>query len=419
MPETEKNELEDYEKRELEILDKLVEKYWDKRNLSIKDFYGFKLKKPFGFHLTPLYLTLPFYKTQIINLHPIESEADFKQYYGVSPEELWELYRKRRVVIILSCSPTRFKGIDYLDSFLERRPPTPCREAAYEMVLSRGRMLEYAEEGEEIFKGKLDHKYDFFLQFTIGTPAIQLKGKGSYESMAVNYYASLMYYGYPQIANKIQQIAKINPELAFSFSNVYYHFLIGPTIASLDGCHPFDRDLLQLKKISDRILGVPAANRKDFFVFPYDVGVALFKNFELSMPNDLNDALEIDNRQWLKALKNLDDTVEKKIADKIPDRADALKESLEEANAAVLSIDDTKKRLARAIKSASVTVSVIGPICTYLTGEGLLWAMLGSSGTIVKEIAEPISEILAKLRKPNHVTAIYNIKKSLKVSKAT
>jgi len=127
----------------------------------------------------------------------------------------------------------------------------------------------------------------------------------------------------------------------------------------------------------------------------------------------------VDAIQWLKAIKDLDDVVEKKKTDAIPDRAQALKESMAEVNETILNIENRKKLLNRYMKTGLFTIGVTGPIAAYLVEQGFLGVLFGSSVKVIEKIIEPASEILAKLRNPNHVIAIYNIKETLKNSRGS
>jgi len=278
------NELEEYENKETEILSKLAKKNFNREKISINDFCGFDLKKPYGFHLVPIYLTLPFYKTQIVNLHPFETEEIFEEHYGISPDQLLELYRKGRVKIILASSPERFKNKEYLDPFLEKMPPTPSREAAFELVLTRGRMMEYFEEAREIFNSKLN-KSEFSRAFTIGAHTIKYEiTEKDLDNLTINTYASLKYYGYSEVTDKIHNIANINPNFGSFLSQVYYRVLIDPIIASLDGCHPFFKEEIELKNTYDRFLNITPTREKNILPYSQDVGITLFENLKLNMP---------------------------------------------------------------------------------------------------------------------------------------
>ena len=60
-----------------------------------------------------------------------------------------------------------------------------------------------------------------------------------------------------------------------------------------------------------------------------------------------------------------------------------------------------------------MTVGIVGPIAYKLTGDPLLALLLELPrlSTDISKIATPIAEVLVKLKKPNHVVMLYEIKK--------
>jgi len=123
--------------------------------------------------------------------------------------------------------------------------------------------------------------------------------------------------------------------------------------------------------------------------------------------------LDIDAKRTRKALKSLDEAVEKEQIDKIYDRKKDLRNAIVDTKEAVKSIEKTKDRIEKAINYGSLTVGIVGPIAYKLTGDPLLALLLELPclSTDISKIATPIAEVLVKLKKPNHVVVLYEIKK--------
>ncbi len=102
--------LQEYESKNIEKAVKILHGY-KKDELDISEFYPeFKLNNPYtATNSTPLnsikpYQLLPFFKTVIVDVLPLESENLFETYYGMSVNELIELKSRGRAVMKLSIS---------------------------------------------------------------------------------------------------------------------------------------------------------------------------------------------------------------------------------------------------------------------------------------------------------------------------
>ena len=208
------------------------------------------------------------------------------------------------------------------------------------------------------------------------------------------------------------------PDLVATLCIFYADFLTEPIYSSLDGVHSLDSREKEIKSIYDEALMVYPESRLKLFP-PVDVGKALIELCELYLPQKQNIErildLDIEAKRTRKALKSFDEAVEKEQSDKIVDRKRALRNEIVDTNEAVKSIEKTKDRIEKTINYGSLTVGIVGPIAAILTGNPLFTSLLGYPFlTEFSKIATPVAEVLAKLKKPNHVVMLYEIKERYK-----
>ena len=229
-----------------------------------------------------------------------------------------------------------------------------------------------------------------------------IHGYGYLIKAALKYRESI---GREMVSNELMN----PPDLIATMCIFYSDFLTEPIYSSLDGVHSLDSEAEKIKAIYDEALKMHPKSEAE--LFPVDVGKALVEACEVNIEGFLD--LDIDAKRTRKALKSLDEAVEKEQIDKIYDRKKDLRDAINDAKEAVKSIEKTKDRIEKAINYGSLTVGIVGPIAYKLTGDPLLALLLELPclSTDISKIATPIAEVLVKLKKPNHVVMLYEIKK--------
>ena len=416
-------ELEEYEKKEKERAAKIYRKIYSKRKISIKDCYpDLKLKKPYGAYLMGAPQSMPFLETHIVNISSFKDKDTFEKAYGIPLELLIELCNKERVAFLLNGPPTEFANLDYLDEILEFKPPSvSCRTPLYdELSFGEDKISFYAKEAYKVIQKEKSSKG--FEEYASPEETLNDYVWNSYERLGIHGYDYLMkaVLKYAESIDKetVSDELMNPPDLIATMCIFYSKFLTEPIYSSLDGIHSLDSREKEIKSIYDEALKVYPESRAE--LFPAEVGKALIDACEIYLPQKQNIEgildLDIEAKKTRKALKSFDEAVEKEQSDKIVDRKRALRNAIVDTNEAVKSIEKTKDGIKKAINYGSLTVGIVGPIAYKLTGDPLLAFLLELSGLSTKfsKIATPVTEVLAKLKKPNHVVMLYEIKKRYK-----
>lgn len=412
-------ELEEYELKEKERATEIYRKICSKRKISIKDCYSdLKLKKPYGAYLMGALHSIPFLETHIVNISAFKDKDTFERAYGMPLELLIELYKKGRIEFLLNGSPTEFANLDYLDEILEFKPPSVSRRTPLYDKLSFGedKISFYSKEAYKIIQKVKCLKG--FEEYTSPKETLKDYAWNSYERLGIHGYDDLIkeVLTYAEGIDKEEVSSELMnaPDLVATMCIVYSDFLTEPIYSSLDGVHSIDSREERIKSIYDEALKVYPESRAE--LFPVDVGKALIEACEIYLPQKQNIEgilnLDIDTKKTRKALKSFDEAVEKEQSDKIVDRKRALRNAIVDTNEAVKSTEKTKDGIEKAINYGSLTVGIVGRMAYKLSGDPLLAFLLELSGRLSK-IATPIAEVLAKLKKPNHVVMLYEIKKRL------
>ena len=416
-------ELEEYEIKEEERAAEIYRKIYNKRKISIKDCYpDLKLKKPYGAYLMGASHSIPFLETHIVNVSSFKDKDTFEREYGMSQELLIELYKKGRVEFLLNGPPTEFANLDYLDEILEFEPPlVSCRNSLYdELSFDADKSFFYSKQAEKILQNVKCLKG--FEEYTSPEETLKDYVWNSYMRLGIHGYDDLikavLTYAEGIDKEEVSNELMNPPDLVATLCIFYADFLTEPIYSSLDGVHSLDSREKEIKSIYDEALMVYPESRSKLFP-PVDVGKALIELYELYLPQKQNIEgildLDIEAKRTRKALKSFDEAVEKEQIDKIVDRKRALRNAIVDTNEAVKSIEKTKDRIEKAINYGSLTVGIVGPIVSQITTENFLFSILfGSSGlsTRLSKIATPVAEVLAKLKKPNHVVMVYEISKT-------
>jgi hypothetical protein len=353
-------------------------------------------------------LQLPYYDKVIIPVEPIASENDFDKYYGLSARDLIELHRKGRTAFILAKYPANYANLSYLDPILELCPPSITRFDAFLALI--GSQLPDAEldgwqtiarnsvkkselavmrKAHDILDGDLTGRDTQFSPDHIATSFLVL---------------SLM--GYHEPARRWLELK--NPAERYFVVNAFRKILCDLYFYSLDGTWSLsEQNLTALTEVGIRL------NRPERF--PTDVGRMLIKELRLVQIVDCGIERIIDvcseTGQARKALRELDSAVQMKQVEKSLDRAAALKEVWEETNTKIL-------EMAACSRSAVLITPLIlgiagGAIGSFGGLPGMVGGIVGG-GIASLPIIAPSSRFIAKINRPNHIIAVYNLKKTLK-----
>jgi hypothetical protein len=142
--------------------------------------------------------------------------------------------------------------------------------------------------------------------------------------------------------------------------------------------------------------------------FPLDIGKLLIKKFELASVQDygFEQVIEITNStsKARRALFELDKAVELVQKEEIMERSLALEQSWNETNEIVESMHNIKNK---ATKYVPTSIGVVGSILSSFNLPGILATIFAIAGSF--QYAAPIAEYLVKIKKPNHIVAVYDM----------
>ncbi|MBI3639697.1 MAG: hypothetical protein HY223_05210 [Thaumarchaeota archaeon] len=414
-------ELQELEDKEIEKLDKLIDKVVDNINSGKKltplDFYpeiaSFVKGKTYTNWLVmhrPILLQLPFYDVTLMPIFPLNDEKIFEKETGLTVQQTLELYKEGKILPLLQFPPLEFRGLDYLDPILELNLPIlNFRQPAYDHALSinvlghdQYQISTWYEEGMEIFKIVTSDKLNKFPESLTSLLSKDAQTDSDFIRNIGYAYARLMLMGYSDLVSILLSLK--NPMTIAQSLWIYEKVLTAKHHLSLGGVVSWDT----LDALAAKNLGIDSAK-----AFPIDVGKLLIKEFELVSIRDFGfeKIIKITNStaKPRKALFALDEAVELHQEEKIIDRSLALRETWEETNEIVRSMNKSKDKITKFIP---LSIGLVGGLSTaFNTLPGIISTILGIAGCQV--IAEPLTEFILKLGKPTHIVSIFDLSKEI------
>lgn len=420
-----------------------IKKNIKKDSVDILDFYpDLDLRTPYtssnsatSNNIKP-YQLLPFFKTIIVDLMPLPNEALFEKYYGVSVEELIELERKERVVIRLPGLYSYYKGMDYLDPILSRRPHSSFLINLAFGSLINDRMAEESTDIENFFKGRdFDFGNNVSMEMGMVDPLVLISSgivtgnkphladltNKDYIKFTQNNFLKLNYVGYNNVNDFLKGILDAGHgrlDWAFTYSSAYASFLADPLLNSLDGTHMVSYNMKEV--LNDLILRTSNETLKKGFlsksseILSYDVGRTLSEEIIMHLPLNIDDALDFDSKGAIDALRSLEKSITEN-TDEIIEFTSALQNEIYEAGQIVEGMRDAREKYPTNISDIATTISLLGAgsatlsedphIKPILTATSLIAGVIGS--TVKKESVKKFIEGVIKLNKSDHVLFLY------------
>jgi len=243
-----KKKMEDEEIRRFEDIFPKIKRDFENGRLDPKKFYPeFKFKEPYGLELEnePIYALSPFYEQVIVHVGPFPKN-EFKKLYGISIEDLIELYKEDKVLPILSRSYVEYPS-DYdelfrkalkreghipsdlrISSFLEEiRHEIDIFDEAYRILKEKFKGLKFDKDIVNVFKDSPNPKDKIINSIT--SSLFQLKA-----------------FGYDELYNRILEMKDQNDAYWHSFW--YYSFLTRPITVGLGGYNNYWEEEIQFAR---------------------------------------------------------------------------------------------------------------------------------------------------------------------------
>lgn len=394
-------DLEQYKNEEMIKSYQLFKKYKDNEKFSINDFYTLDLNSPHGCPISGDYNQywhfLPLYKSFIVRIYPIKNEKDFEKIYGLNVPYLKYLRDRGRIKLLLEKSPEYYTNLDYLYPLLESKPPVVAYRYSAFLTAYCLNWNNYLNEGKDFLSGIHNPVFDVLVE------GLESEDLSDYASD----YADLKAFGYDDITNLIRKVAIINQTAAKNLLTIYNMFLLRPIDMALDGLALTNKTDYQAYLENVRIYQEIS---KKIFPVNVDVGKSLIEMCDLHLPNQMKDILKIDAKEFQKAYLSLSDVINRKVSiSDINDETTAFLEAIQETNESVDSFISDHKKVSDSIIYTSTSVGLVGPTAAILTGNSILAGLIGLSS--MSAIASPISNLILKLKYPNHILFISKIRK--------
>lgn len=388
----------------------LAEKISKKENLDIIDFFPeFKLLPPYTTSLepyVPIWALLPFFKTIIVGITPyLKTREDFKDWYGLWPEQILELAKQGRIIIRVGFPRATSSIPSYLNPFFESGFPSSIRDQYYDRLL-------LGEAGEKEAKLRFSR--------TMGQ-SIPSKSIDSFEghkqrayTTAENAYLQLLSLGYAKEAAHFEEIVATGDlSLAFNWLEACRLFLVGPVHYSFNGIHFVSGNAPLIGRQLIKTSGMPTQ------IYPNEIGKSLISRLGLVRPkgmvpeSGLEGILDVypDYDKARSALLSLDQAIK--------GEGDLAVLTNTERFQQEMSIFDKRADIwIQGIRYVGVvTGSAIGEILSgktgFLAGLGFGIATEALRNKIDHGLL-PVGRSLAELGRPRHLTIIYDLAKDVK-----
>ena len=399
-------ELEEYENHQNEICHRLSKLLARNRKHSWKEFFPeFEIEGVCtnAFMNNTWKLQLPFYDAVILPVLP-EKEEDFEERYDCSTETMIELNKKGKIFFLLGARPLAFAGLHYLDPILGLDPPVFAdRKMVYHLCLLGQHILQQRIANfQSLCKSRNYRKLIRTIE-RVGARLPEVDWGTQLRLRLTDLYLS----GYGKLVSRLVKCK--SPSEFVHFSVMTHRILIELEMMSIDGVICVDKEDLSWTRALSKFKKI----NKDIDVFPYDVGQLLIKELKLMRVDNLeiDEILEISKNTFKarRALLELDKATAILMMENILDRTQALESVWLESNEVVESMIK-KERAASAL--FLVSIGIIGGAIGSVGGtNGIIASILGSVATSVP-LVKRASETLAKIKKPGHVLALFDLRKA-------
>jgi hypothetical protein len=341
-------------------------------------------------------------------LRPYHTENDFKAAYGLSVQEILDLWRQKRL-LVTSLDPERYVGLDYLDPLLENEPPYLELMAGvfYNTVADMVGGEEYFDSCYDVALAKIKSSKSLMERMPDKMPILPYRTdtKEGYLSALATAYATLCGFGYEELATRLlaeTSYTSIGALLKYNELLVFY-----PRYRALDGVVTLQPSDFQLSTQLGLVIKAQP--------FPVDVAKLLTRKLPIVLIKDIgwDQIVEVRGKtaELRKLLLEIDQCASSGEFEKLP-RQDALEKAFEEARLGSLEI-------ARMKKWSTVGVHALVGILGGAAGVALagLPGLVASATTgVIGAIpfAEESAEAISKLRKKSHAIAYFDVERGLK-----
>lgn len=436
--------LKELEYKNMELNKKIYQR--NNKADDILDFYPmFKLKEPYTsyysdtFNRLKPYQLLPFFENIIFDLKPLSTEQDFYKYYGMSLEQIMELHDKG-IIHFRIPSFMSFEDVktDYLDDILFQNPPTTLWANYYYGLCNNTQ-----EKLNDIDKLFANNKYAFGNEYlsdsgysdplTIiamdlingNSNKFNLFSNDLYKKITELKFNKLWSCGFNEIVDSLKPLLNKGHgrlDWAYVYSTIYSSFLSDPILNSLNGTHMVDH---RLKEISSDMalrdfnkmgldIKLTDIDIKNNLFLSKDIAKTVGDTIEIPLLYTFEDYDSYDFNGPIKALKSLEDTVNKNNHEKIIDLTDILRNELYESGKIVEDIRNSNSNRKNILDKINTSVGIIGsigsalplqktkPLFDFMNYSSILGSLSLHTG-----VTDYLLKKFSLFKKPNHVLYLY------------
>ena len=408
------------------IVGQLRRKIAEHKPISASELYPeMALKSPYTYCIGNVKAAtlLPFFSTVIVDLRPLPSLEAFESRYGLSPERFIEYVEQGRIAVRCRDKYERFEGLSYLDPIFQILgcPPSSIRHK-YLYAEDQLRLFSIAREMIGMARPEDDWWRREYADWK--TPPM-------FTEVFADKFALVGCYFGEETASELVRRAMANtqdPGQAYKWLHVFSRARVYPYMNCLDGINSLSLEDLRLTSslptdVEVRSRQEYARPRKwyDFLrrnprpqMFPYELGKVMLTNMRLSIPADLDTALQIVPADWNAAVRELDKALEAGMQVQIEAKSRYLIRLVKEVSSEVATMRRRQKQYANLITLAGV--GIVGPLAEYAPAD---WKpLVQAAGASLVVLKTPIASALVRMLKPSHVTAWFDIEAQLKPTAA-
>lgn len=343
----------------------------------------------------PVTVQLPFVPGLYMDVQPFLDEAAFTKEIGIGLEPFLELMRKRKGLVrpYINSMLSRYEGLDWLDPFLEKAPPTFIRHTGFFNAAGGGRYYEDFMSSLQHFRGHLGD-----LQTRNDWEAKFHRPGRTFETKVAFDYARLRALR-PDLADGILDM----PSLAAQANLILLRDaqVVDPYTNAFEGFYRFDPKYLQGHGSS----AGPAQ-------FDLGIGSTILEAFDLRFPQNLDVDGIVDitrDGAWRKGARlceTIHSELERRRQDDLHDRAMDLTRLWEEVAEALRANSKRTEEVAMGV--ARVSLGIAGSAVTLATGE---WGAIEGAQASAPALAgrlRPALGRLGMLGKPDFIAAAWD-----------
>lgn len=442
-------DLKEMDKKEQERVFNIAKKHKNDK-IDIGIFYkDFNLDEPHTSYnpisnvdLKPFQLA-PFFKNIVLDIKPLRSEEDFKQYYGMDVERCYELKKEGLFKFRLSTNYADFFNLenDYLDLILYDNPPVSN-------VVNRAHGLLINKDDSSIndlyhLIGNNEFDFGYFLLNDLGVldpymfSAFDIMAGHSYRNKIGNdalykivtaqNFTKLWACGY----NELNEVFKLllgtgNGRLdwAFVFSEVYANILSNPILDSINGTQMMhsrvkslakDMSILKLDSIFPDFKNHAYNLEFDDSFLSSDKLNIMTETIEMPTLLDSDDLDDFDFKGAINALKTLENIIDNKKIDEISGATLDLQNELISAGNIVKGLQEGKEHKKDILSKVSWGLSSVGSLGALFGENPYNWilGLVGTGGFLLDSAIrfngiDFILDKLNKFHKDNHLIYMYD-----------